>query len=79
MMTLDEIVLKLNARVEENAAKKYYLDASIFWMIRQEIEKMDDEQTIEVSDERAQEILNKALAAAKVRLLSVVENWKIAV
>lgn len=79
MMTLDEIVLKLNARVEENAAKKYYLDASIFWMIRQEIKKMDDEQTIEVSDERAQEILNKALAAAKVRLLSVVENWKIAV
>lgn len=78
MITLDEMVLKLNKRVEENAANKFYLDASIFWMIRQEIEKMDDEQTIEVSDERAQEILDKALTAAKVRLLSVVENWKIA-
>jgi uncharacterized protein with NAD-binding domain and iron-sulfur cluster len=78
MITLDEMVLKLDARVKENAENKFYLDASIFWMIRQEIEKMDDEQTIEVTDARAQELLDKALAAAKVRLGQVVEKWKIA-
>lgn len=79
MMTLDEMVLKCEARIKENVENKHYFDAAIFATIRQELQKMDDEQTIEVTDARAQELADKALALAKVRLGDVLANWKIAV